>query len=380
MAGGGMIPAIDASPHFELAAAADARASLRDRFRAHRNLPVFASERELFADGGIDAVYVATPHQMHEDHVRQAAAAGKHVIVEKPMALSSAACDAMIGAVERAGVTMVVGHSHGFDPAVRAMHEAIASGAYGRPAMINTFSYTDFIYRPRRPEELQTEKGGGIIFNQLPHQIEILRLLAGSTVKSVRAAGYVLDPARPTEGCLTAFVRFGNGAAASMTYSGYDRFDVDEFHDWVSESGLPKTARHGATQQRQAQFAEAAEEIAARSDHYGYGSDRQQARERASGARQPHFGSLIVTCEKADLRQTPDGYAVYDRSGCREVRLPPDAYSGRLQVLEELYLAIAGIKPAVHDGRFGRDTLRVALALLQSVRADREIEIAEIEP
>ena len=66
--------------------------------------------------------------------------------------------------------------------------------------MINSFNYTNFLYRPRRPEELDTAQGGGILFNQVPHQIDIARLLGGGLVRSVRAQTTVLDPARPTEG------------------------------------------------------------------------------------------------------------------------------------------------------------------------------------
>ena len=81
------------------------------------------------------------------------------------MALSLADCDAMIEAVDRAGVRMVVGHTHSFDPPVAKMREIIRSGELGRLAMINTFYYSSFLYRPRRPEELRTELGGGIIYN-----------------------------------------------------------------------------------------------------------------------------------------------------------------------------------------------------------------------
>ena len=59
-------------------------------------------------------------------------------------------------------------------------------GELGRLGMINSFNYTSYLYRPRRPEELDTSKGGGILFNQVPHQIDTVRLLAGGLAKSVR--------------------------------------------------------------------------------------------------------------------------------------------------------------------------------------------------
>ncbi len=175
-----------------------------------------------------------------------AAEHGKHIILEKPMALTLADCDAIIAAVERNKVQLIVGHTHAFDPAVRAMRGMIASGELGRLGMINSFNYTNYLYRPRRPEELDTSKGGGILFNQVPHQIDTVRLLGGGMVKSVRAQANVLDPARPTEAGCVAFLQFENGVAASLVYGGYDFFDSDEWHFGVGERGAPKPIAHGA--------------------------------------------------------------------------------------------------------------------------------------
>ena len=93
----------------------------------------------------------------------------------------------MIAATRRAGVRMVIGHSHSFDAPIRRTRELIASGAVGSLRMISALNYTDFLYRPRRPEELRTESGGGVIFNQAPHQVDIVRLLGGGLVRSVCA-------------------------------------------------------------------------------------------------------------------------------------------------------------------------------------------------
>ena len=126
-----------------------------------------------------------------------------------------------------------------FDPAVRAIRKLVASGEMGALGMINSFNYTNFLYRPRRPEELDTSKGGGILFNQVPHQIDTARLIGGGRVRSVRAQASVLDPLRPTEGSCVAFLQFEGGVAASLVYSGYDHFDSDEWHFGISERGSP---------------------------------------------------------------------------------------------------------------------------------------------
>ena len=212
----------------------------REAFARDFNASAYADMKELCADPAVEVIYIATPHQFHAPHAIMAAEHGKHVILEKPMALTLEDCDAIIAAVERNKVQLIVGHTHAFDPAVRAMRGMIARGELGRLGMINSFNYTNYLYRPRRPEELDTSKGGGILFNQVPHQIDTVRLLAGGLVKSVRAQANVLDPARPTEAGCIAFLQFEDGAAASLVYGGYDFFDSDEWHFGIGERGAPK--------------------------------------------------------------------------------------------------------------------------------------------
>jgi len=375
MAGAGMVPAIAAHEGFVLAGAADPNPLLRARFVADHSCEVNAGAAELLTRPDIDAVYIATPHGMHRDHALLAAASGKHAIVEKPMALSLDHCDDMIAAASRHGTTLIVGHTHSFDPAILAMRDLIAGGEVGRLSMIAMFNYTDFLYRPRRPEELDTARGGGILFNQVPHQVDTARLLALSEVRQVRAHVDILDPARPTEGSCMAMLSFANGAAATLVYSGYDRFDSDEFHGWVGEGGQPTSAHHGATRRALDALESRDAEIRARSEKYGYGS-RTAAPRAAETWRQPHFGTLIVSCENADLRPSPDGVLVYSREGLRDIVLPPRGMlPGRTAVLDELHRAVIdGVAP-VHGGQFARATVQVCLAIQESARRHREIDV-----
>src|SRR5580693_1012779 len=205
MAGAVMVRAAAGHPDVKLVAAADPHEAPRNAFARDFNARAYADIMELCADPAVDVVYIATPHQFHAAHAALAAGAGQHVILEKPMALTLADCDAIIAAVERAKVHLVVGHTHAFDPAVREMRRIVASGGLG---MIAAWNYTNFLYRPRRPEELDTARGGGILFNQVPHQIDMVRLIRGGRLHSVRAQVTRLDPARPTEGSTAAFLEF----------------------------------------------------------------------------------------------------------------------------------------------------------------------------
>lgn len=376
MAGAAMIPAIEAHPDFILAGAADLNPELRARFARDHSSNINASATDLIRRDDIDAVYIATPHQLHREHVVLAAENGKHAIVEKPMALSLDDCDEMIAASSLNGIALVVGHTHSFDPAIRKMSDLIASGEVGRLSMVAMWNYTDFIYRPRRPEELDTSRGGGILFNQIPHQVDIARLLAQSEVRRVRAMADVLDSSRPTEGSCMAMLSFADGAAASLVYSGYDRFDSDELHGWIGESGQPKIANHGSTRRALAAMHTSGEEAQARSQRYGYGGDRKWGPQPGQRWHQPHFGTLIVSCEKADMRQSADGVLLYSADGVREIEVPfINDRPGRSDVLDELYGAVAnGILP-VHDGRFARGTLEVCLAIQESSRKRSEVAL-----
>ncbi len=372
MAGAVMVRAAAAHKGYELKAAADPQSAPRAAFARDFHARAYADVAQLVADPAVQVVYVATPHQFHAPHAILAAEHGKHIILEKPMALTLADCDAIIAAAERNRVQLVVGHTHAFDPTIRMMHLLIASGAFGRLGMINCFNYTDFLYRPRRPEELDTSQGGGILFNQLPHQIDIARLLGGGLVSSVRAQVSVLDPARPTEGSCVAFLQFENGAAASLVYSGYDYFDSDEWHYWVTERGMPKSPARGAARRV---LKQAKDEPRLRTEKYAYGNAVIDL-----PPYQPHFGTTIATCALGDLRTSANGVTRYTAAGATELKIEPgEGVPGRRELLDDMANAIRGNR-SVHDGRWGKATLEVALAIQQSAKEQREIPLLHQVP
>ncbi len=367
-----MLPSIMAHPDVRITAAAEVRPEAREAFARDFGAAAYQDAEDLCRDPNVDAVYIATPHQFHREHVLLAAAHAKHAIVEKPMALTIEDCEAMNQAVERSGIRLVVGHTHSFDPPILKMRELIREGRLGRVRMINTWDYTDFLYRPRRPEELDTSLGGGIIFNQVPHQVDSVRLLGGGLCRSVRAMAGVWDSARPTEGAHATFLDFEDGAAATIVYSGYDHFDSAEFHDWVGEGGSRTKPRHGAA--RRALAAIQGPEAAAKAAT-GYGGPERRAWLSAGDERwHPHFGTTIVSCERGDLRTTPRGVMVYGDDSREEIEVPLGrAAPDKGRVLDELLDALAGGRPNVHDGRWGEATLEVCLAILQSSHERREV-------
>src|SRR5262249_30239549 len=126
-----MVPTFAADPRVALVAAADPHAQARERFPADFGGTAYARGAGPCADPAVEVVYVATPHQFHAAHAVLAAQHGKHLLVEKPLALTLADCDAIIAAAKRAGVRLVVGHSHSFDAPILRVRELVAGGALG---------------------------------------------------------------------------------------------------------------------------------------------------------------------------------------------------------------------------------------------------------
>jgi phthalate 4,5-cis-dihydrodiol dehydrogenase len=359
-----MLPTFARDARVTLVAAADPRAEARRQFEADFQARVYSDVGDLCADANVDVVYVATPHQFHAAHAIAALSAGKHALVEKPMALSVEECKRMISASREANRQLVVGHSHSFDAPILLTRKIIDRGAFGRVRMISALDYTDFLYRPRRPEELDTAAGGGVFFNQAAHQVDILRLLAGSPVKSVRAAAGAWDPARPTEGAYSALLTFADGTYASAVYSGYAHFDSDEFQGWIGEMGQKKDPEaYGSARSRLA-----GNEVELKNVR-NYGGKEYRA---ATGANHQHFGLFVVSCEKADLRPTPGGVMIYADAEQRTEKLAPPQVP-RSEVIDELYGAVMQGRAPLHDGEWAMATLQVCLAMLESARAGREV-------
>lgn len=368
-----MVSVIAQHPRLELAGAADLQPALRRRFEDDFNLPTETDVERLAARRDIDALYIATPHQFHAEHAELAARRGKHVVVEKPMSLSLADCDRMIASSKAAGTALVVGHTHSFDPAVAAVRGLIDSGRLGRPILLNGFNYTNFLYRPRRPEELDPALGGGVLWNQMPHQFDSIRLIVGEPVRSVRAMTAAIDPARRADGCCAAFIEFAGGAVASLVYSGYDRFDSDEWYGWIGASGTAKKPAHAQARRALAAIG-GSNEVSERQSRWSYGGD---ALRPGNFVGQPHFGHLIVGCEFGEARLAPGGLMVYDTDGAHDIELPRAAdRPSHVAVWDELCATvIEGARP-VHGGEFARGTVELCLAVAESAQTRREKVLA----
>ena len=362
-AGWAFLPPIRGNPAFELAAIAEPAAEMRETAAVETGVAAHPDLPSMLRNTALDAVYVATPTELHPEHVVQASAAKKHILTEKPMAIRVEQAQEMIAAAERAGVVLQVGHSHSYDLPIARMRQIVASGKLGRVRMIHTWNFTDWMARPRRAAELDVGQGGGVTYRQGAHQVDILRLIGGGLVKSVRATTFDWDGSRRSIGAHTIFLNFSDGAAATAVYNGYGHFSGTELIGGIGEWG--EASRPGVASQSAATLTPE-QELAAK---------RKRARSAIpSGApHQPHFGMTMVSCERGDIRQSPDGLLVYTDEGREEIALPNDK-SPRDLVIAEFADAIAG-KPTTHTGRWGLANLEVCTAAIESSRTGKEIEL-----
>ncbi len=366
-----ILRALDSYPNIEVTAAADVRPEALEAWQRLRPGATYQSVEAMVASDEVDAVYVATPNYLHCEHVLAAVAAGKDVIVEKPIATSLAECDQMIEAADAAGVRILAGHTHSFDAPITAMTELIEQGAIGDVYMLHNLYYTDWLYRGRAPDEVDTARGGGVVYRQGPHGIDVIRQLAGRPVTRVTAQTTELDAARPTHGSYTAYLEFGKDLVATIVFSGYGFFDSSELTWNRGELGAPRPLdTNSVNRQRVLGFANTAEEHEYKNSVRLAGPEAENwlavldcpEDQRAH----PFYGLTIVSGTKGDLRQSEFGLYIYDGDGRREIPVAkaPLEREAELDVLYRAWrddVALIG-----HDARWAKDTLAVCLAIIES--------------
>jgi len=372
-----MLPTFQQDPRVQLVAATDPLPQACSQFEKDFQGQVTPNAEALCALPDIDLIYIASPHGLHAQHTAMAAQHGKHVWVEKPMAVGLNECHNMIQACRDAGVQLMVGHSHSFNAPVLRAYELIQSGRLGQVQMITALNYTDFLYRPRRPEELNTALGGGVTHSQASHQVDVVRLLGGGKVSTVQACTGQWDAARSTEGAYSALLKFESGAFANLTYNGHGHFDSDVWMDHVGEIGNAKPAsesekRYGSARKRLATTSTSDQESQLKAAR-NYGASLYQATAQNEDAHQ-HFGPVVVSCEKADLRLTPKGLWMYGPEHETFDALPTPAYP-RKEVIDEIWGALREGQSLLHSGTWARATTEVCLSLLEAAQTGQAIHL-----
>jgi predicted dehydrogenase len=211
------LEAIDALPGAAISAIASASA---DRARAageRWGVPWTTDVDELVARDDVDAVTISTPSGLHPGHALAALRHGKHVLVEKPIALSVEAADAVAAEARARGLVAATVSQRRFEPVTRAIRDAVASGALGRIAMIVA---EGFYHRPQAYYDSAAWRGtieldGGVLMNQGIHMIDLLRWIGGPVD---RVSGHVatIGHRMEAEDTATVSLRFSDGALGAI--------------------------------------------------------------------------------------------------------------------------------------------------------------------
>lgn len=375
------LPAMEVLPETVLVAGVDPnermRAGFVERFAGTR---AYATVSELCADAEIDAVWVATPNKYHRDHAVEAMRAGKHVLVEKPMAVTLAEADDMVEAARANNVQLLAAHTSSYGVPIRVMRK-LAQDELGRVRSILIWSYTDWMLRARTGEELSLDAGSGIVHRQSPHQIDALRLLGGGLLRSVRGMTGQWMPERPIPGYYTAYLEFADGTPATIVHNGYGYFMHGELFPGALD-GWRYTADDRIAIRKAMRTGKRDEEREKEAFRIGGSNDPTKNKDEG-GMRpwgHPDVGMIVVSCDRGDMRQAKYGVTVYGDDGTREVdvrgigRQDFDLEGGAtVGALLEMYDAVFNGVPVYHSGAWGRATLEATLAIVQSAHERREI-------
>jgi predicted dehydrogenase len=209
-------------PQSELVAVCDASADRAAAFAATYGGRPFTDVARMLDEASIQTVTIATPHPLHAPAAILAAQAGAHILVEKPMAASLDDCDAMLEAARRSGVTLgIISQRRWYEP-VRRMKAAIDAGKIGQPALgvFQMYSWRDLAYYRSDPWRGRWDtEGGGVLVNQSPHQLDLLRWFLGDVAEVFGEYANLNHPGVEVEDTAVATLRFTSGALGSIITS-----------------------------------------------------------------------------------------------------------------------------------------------------------------
>jgi predicted dehydrogenase len=282
---------------------------------------------ELLLDPRIQAVAIATPPRTHHDLVRRALEAGKHVLVEKPLATSVLDAEDLIARAEDAGVVLMPGHTFLYSPSVNKVRELIHSGEMGEVYFVTSSRMNLGLYQR-----------DGVIRDLAPHDLSILLYWLDRPVSHVSAAGQsIFQLGIPETAFLT--VRFAGGATANVQIS------------WLAPRKMRQMVVVGS--KRMIQYEDTSSDESVRI--YDRGLDFSQVEAPAT------FGEYQLTYRSGDI-------------------VVP-----RIEAAEPLSLELADFARAIRTGEEPRSNSRLGLEVVRALeaahssmeRAGEPIELAD---
>ena len=226
-------PGFQKANHSELVAVMrrDA-AKAKDYAQRHQVPKHYQDSQQLIQDPDVDAVYIATPPHLHHDYVLEVASAGKPVYVEKPMALNTKQCQAMITACEQANIPLYVAYYRRALPRFLSIKSLLETGAIGKVRAV-TITYTrPFNHDPEQPlpwRVIPEISGGGFFMDLACHTLDYLDFMLGPIVK-VNGHCANQSNAYPAEDAVCASFVFASGVQGTglWSFNSFERQDRTE--------------------------------------------------------------------------------------------------------------------------------------------------------
>lgn len=311
-----------------LAAVCDIQEERAREFGSRYGVPAFRDIGEMLASPGIDAVSVLTPSGMHAEHSIQVARSRRHVIVEKPMALTLSDADAMIKACDDHGVRLFVVKQNRFNVPVVKAREALDAGRFGRLVLgtVRVRWCRDQSYYDHDSWRGTWAQDGGVLANQASHHVDMLSWFMGE-VESVHARGITALARIEAEDTAVATVKFRNGALGVIEATSATRpKDMEGSLSVLGSGGAVEIAGFSVNKIRTWQFTES---LATDAD----------------------------VVEKFSVN-------------------PPNVYGfGHQAYYEHVVDCLANGATALVDGHHGKQSLELIMALYESIASGQEVKL-----
>ncbi|CAO3439169.1 Gfo/Idh/MocA family protein [Azospirillum endophyticum] len=225
---------IDLAGRVEVAGCFSPSAARRAAFAARHGLPVVDRMEALLDDPSLSAVLLLTPPDTHADLVARCAAAGKHVLLEKPLDATPEGARAVVSAMEAAGLTLGVMLQHRFRASVERLAALMRDGTLGRPltAAVSVRWWRDAAYYAQPGRGMKARDGGGVLLTQAIHTLDAFVSLLGLPDRVAGFAATSVLRSMDTEDVVATALRYSNGMLATVNattavYPGYpERIEI----------------------------------------------------------------------------------------------------------------------------------------------------------
>lgn len=311
-----------------LAAVADIVVEKARSYAQKFHIPAFSDLQSMLANVPVDAVCILTPSGLHAQHAIAAASAGKHVVVEKPMALRLDDADDMIRACDSAGVKLFVVKQNRFNVPVVKLREALEANRFGKLVLgtVRVRWARDQSYYDSDAWRGTWAFDGGVLTNQASHHVDLLEWMMGD-VESVHARASTALVRIETEDTAVATLRFASGALGIIEATTASRpKDMEGSLSILGERGAVEIAGFSVNKIRTWQFTE----------------------------------------------PLPSDAEVMEQYSVN----PPNVYGfGHQAYYEHVMDCLTNRRPALVDGLEGRRSLELITALYESIETGREVAL-----